>query len=264
MLVTFPTRKSWSEHELTQHRIWHNLKCHLCSTRLTAENTLSEHLQLKHDLPQRLSKLFATSSLAKSSERVSLKEEQCPLCLQRWSDQRKFVTHLGRHLEEIALSVLPREVDCDSDQQSDDCGTSEDANAPWSPSCQRKLPKEHMQQAHSGPWSTQDDEVLVKARNMNLPWATIHANHFPTETANTCRKRYEQLVQRRRGTDSEDANAPWSPSCRASSPKNTCSHGRIIYPQNKIRTAEQKAQKITMIGTHLELQLGENSQNVTH
>jgi hypothetical protein len=137
MLVTFPTRKSWSEHELTQHRICHDLKCHLCPTRFTAENTLSEHFQLKHDLSQRHSKLLAASSLAKSSERVSAKEEQCPLCLQSdWSDQRKFVTHLGRHLEEIALSVLPREVDCDSDQQSDGCGTSEDTDAPWSPSCQ--------------------------------------------------------------------------------------------------------------------------------
>lgn len=159
MLVTFPTRKSWFEHELTQHRICHDLKCHLCSTRFTAENTLSEHFQLKHDLSQRHSKLLAASSRAKSSERVSAKEEQCPLCLQsEWSDQRKFVTHLGRHLEEIALSVLPREVDSDSDQRSDDCGTSEDTDAPRSPSCPRKLPKEHMQ-----PW----EDYLPSEQNLD-------------------------------------------------------------------------------------------------
>jgi Myb-like DNA-binding domain len=69
-------------------------------------------------------------------------------------------------------------------------------------------PTPTLQQAHSGPWSTQDDEILVKARNMNLPWGTIHANHFPTKTANACRKRYERLVQKRRGTDwDEDRSA---------------------------------------------------------
>ena len=45
-----------------------------------------------------------------------------------WSNHDRFVKHLGRHLEEIALSVLPREVDSDSDQESDADQVPEDAD----------------------------------------------------------------------------------------------------------------------------------------
>ncbi|KAI9684541.1 MAG: hypothetical protein M1822_005629 [Bathelium mastoideum] len=45
---------------------------------------------------------------------------QCPLCLQSVTHLR-FVTHVGQHLEEIALAALPRE--CDSDINSVDGNT---------------------------------------------------------------------------------------------------------------------------------------------
>jgi hypothetical protein len=41
---------------------------------------------------------------------VSLKS--CPLCLKDgWSSHRSYFAHVGRHLEEVALAVLPLEVD---------------------------------------------------------------------------------------------------------------------------------------------------------
>jgi hypothetical protein len=48
----------------------------------------------------------------------------------------------------------------------------------------------------SGPWSAHDDEVLIKARTMNMAWAEIQKNYFPSKTGNSCRKRYERLMQR--------------------------------------------------------------------
>ena len=67
--------------------------------------------------------LLATLSAARKSVSDPLDEQICPLCHQRtWTLRRDFVTHLGRHLEEIALSSLPREDDGES-SSSDESGT---------------------------------------------------------------------------------------------------------------------------------------------
>ncbi len=48
----------------------------------------------------------------------------------------------------------------------------------------------------------------MQARSMNMAWGAIHEKHFPTKTANACRKRYERLMLKRRGTDwDEDRTA---------------------------------------------------------
>jgi hypothetical protein len=45
--------------------------------------------------------------------------QQCPLCLQDgWNSTRQFATHVGRHLEQIALASLPRDVESDSEANS--------------------------------------------------------------------------------------------------------------------------------------------------
>jgi hypothetical protein len=54
--------------------------------------------------------------------------QQCPLCLQdEWNSPRQFTTHVGRHLEQIALASLPRDVESDSE-------TSSQPSEPSSPS----------------------------------------------------------------------------------------------------------------------------------
>jgi hypothetical protein len=123
MLLTFPNRMTWSQHELTEHRIFKSWTCHLCPATFSADATIVEHLQRKHDLPPR------PASLMRATESGAVTDRQCPLCMQKgWSTSRRFIAHLGRHLEEIALSVLPREIDSDSDQQSDADEVSEDAD----------------------------------------------------------------------------------------------------------------------------------------
>lgn len=142
MLVTFPSRKMWSDHELMQHRIRQSWECPLCSNTFTAEIILTEHLQLTHEISEHHCKLLMASLPAKSLEPLSAKDEQCPLCLQKgWTDQRKFTTHKGRHLEEIALSVLPRESETDSDQQSDVDEILANPNAFQPPFSQDLFPK---------------------------------------------------------------------------------------------------------------------------
>ncbi|KAH6838538.1 hypothetical protein B0I37DRAFT_240347 [Chaetomium sp. MPI-CAGE-AT-0009] len=48
-----------------------------------------------------------------------------------------------------------------------------------------------------GTWTAEDDKTLIQARSGGQNWADLQRTHFPTKTANACRKRYERLVERR-------------------------------------------------------------------
>ncbi|QVM09357.1 hypothetical protein D8B26_004018 [Coccidioides posadasii str. Silveira] len=56
----------------------------------------------------------------------------------------------------------------------------------------------------SGPWSPRDDEILLAARAQAQGWNQIQRDHFPSKSANACRKRYERLIAKRRGSDWND------------------------------------------------------------
>lgn len=48
-----------------------------------------------------------------------------------------------------------------------------------------------------GTWTADDDRTLIQARTRGQNWADLQRTHFPSKTANACRKRYERLVERR-------------------------------------------------------------------
>ncbi|KAK3302702.1 uncharacterized protein B0T15DRAFT_404576 [Chaetomium strumarium] len=48
-----------------------------------------------------------------------------------------------------------------------------------------------------GTWTADEDKTLIQARSRGQNWAELQRTHFPTKTANACRKRYERLVERR-------------------------------------------------------------------
>ncbi|EEP77027.1 predicted protein [Uncinocarpus reesii 1704] len=56
----------------------------------------------------------------------------------------------------------------------------------------------------SGPWSPRDDEILLAARAQTQGWNQIQKEHFPSKSSNACRKRYERLIAKRRGSDWND------------------------------------------------------------
>ncbi|PGH18946.1 hypothetical protein AJ80_04273 [Polytolypa hystricis UAMH7299] len=53
-------------------------------------------------------------------------------------------------------------------------------------------------------WTAQDDEVLLHARSQQHGWSVIQRENFPAKTPNACRKRYERLVAKRRGSEWDD------------------------------------------------------------
>ncbi|KAG8412466.1 hypothetical protein J3459_015967 [Metarhizium acridum] len=55
--------------------------------------------------------------------------------------------------------------------------------------------------ASSGAWSAIDDNRLVQARAQGLNWGQIKDAHFPTKSANACRKRHERLMERKGADD---------------------------------------------------------------
>ncbi|KAK7189487.1 hypothetical protein DPSP01_001479 [Paraphaeosphaeria sporulosa] len=50
--------------------------------------------------------------------------------------------------------------------------------------------------ARSSSWSQSDDETLIKARAQGLNWNQIAPRHFPSKSANACRKRHERLMEK--------------------------------------------------------------------
>ena len=52
-------------------------------------------------------------------------------------------------------------------------------------------------------WSAEDDEKLKAARTQGLNWQPIATKHFPTKSANACRKRHERLMERKQTEDWE-------------------------------------------------------------
>ncbi|KIV95660.1 hypothetical protein PV10_03285 [Exophiala mesophila] len=56
----------------------------------------------------------------------------------------------------------------------------------------------------SGPWTAEEDSILVDERSRGLAWDDIHNRHFPTKSGNACRKRHERLMVKARESDWDD------------------------------------------------------------
>ncbi|KAL4878731.1 hypothetical protein BJY04DRAFT_220798 [Aspergillus karnatakaensis] len=129
----FAGRHEWFEHESSQHRKeWH---CIICSGLISdSKSDLIAHLKCHHQ------SAFTTIQLpfiADAGGRVKtyFGERECPLCSD-WnpiayehSNARLFRRHLGGHMEQLALSALPKSdqdenSEVDNDSSKDDISVS--------------------------------------------------------------------------------------------------------------------------------------------
>lgn len=53
-------------------------------------------------------------------------------------------------------------------------------------------------------WTSENDELLMRARQQGLNWQPIALKYFPDKTANACRKRHERLMEKRNSADNWD------------------------------------------------------------
>src|ERR1700722_3696782 len=113
--VTFPDRKSWAQHEFSYHRSDVIFKCDDCDRELTNEAAFSAHVEEYHIAkPSNTQLLAQAAAAAREMRHHPANEQSCPLCLQNgWQDERKFIAHVARHMEDIALGAVPRNDDTD-------------------------------------------------------------------------------------------------------------------------------------------------------
>jgi hypothetical protein len=126
---TFPSRELWAAHEFSVHRKTKTWACPKCSAEFPESHLWKKHVltqhpewwQSKHGAVSYGPELDAAS---KAAERYQ--DRECPFCFKITSGkQRDFVSHVGKHMEAIALAALPKESESDvENSDTDTCFTN--------------------------------------------------------------------------------------------------------------------------------------------
>lgn len=84
------------------------LRCYRCETDYSTDEGFLDHCRIEHNLVLNDAPVSGILASAKVSTVQPLHEQHCPMCLTKgWTSRRDFVSHVGRHMEEIALTSLP-------------------------------------------------------------------------------------------------------------------------------------------------------------
>lgn len=127
-LKLYSTRRAWAQHELEHHLSQVEYQCLVCERIFQDELSFSVHLRQHQVLPTILQK----DALNKARRLVPLTLEQfrCNLCGKRgYPNSRTYATHVGHHLEDIALVALPRTADDTYEEQDSSASGLRDAPA---------------------------------------------------------------------------------------------------------------------------------------
>ena len=117
-ISSFATRKAWADHEFSVHRTTKIWICNDCAARFSEKTMYREHAYSSHGNVLMRNQLEALVNSAE--KRVDISEENvCPFCSEiLGTKSRTFAMHVGRHMEEVALAVLPRETVFEDDRGS--------------------------------------------------------------------------------------------------------------------------------------------------
>jgi hypothetical protein len=131
MANTFPTRKAWFDHEKTHHLSQRRLQCRICTEKFDDTDTFILHARNDHDVsinsPSIRSAVLSTATTVDLNPLDCL---DCPLCHQKeFSSYRSYATHVGHHLEEVALCALPPNNDQDDTIDIDGTDSSGDSDS---------------------------------------------------------------------------------------------------------------------------------------
>lgn len=170
MLVTFASKKAWWQHEYRHHRLHNEIKCSICLATFKDETRFSRHLERDHGVPPPHSMTLVPPLFVKEIESKSTKDDKCPLCQRAgWPNEGRYVAHVSRHLEQIALSVLPSEADSDTEQSDDSEHRSDVSDTPLSPPADARLSPSR----GCGPPNGALDETVQKERPTASPTSFI-------------------------------------------------------------------------------------------
>jgi len=111
----FETRHEWYDHEVQNHRReWY---CAECTVAFATTSNFTRHLKGIH--PALLGGERDVSALVNGCERATSEPQQCPLCVgQSEHSAQQLRSHLGRHMQQLALFSLPR-LEIGEDEEED-------------------------------------------------------------------------------------------------------------------------------------------------
>ena len=115
---SFATRRAWNDHEFSVHRTTKVWICNDCTARFSDKASFRKHAYSSHGNVLMRNQLETLVNFAE--KRVGIAEDNtCPFCYEIAGTQsRNFAMHVARHMEEVALAVLPRDSDFEDDQSS--------------------------------------------------------------------------------------------------------------------------------------------------
>ncbi|KAK2604306.1 hypothetical protein N8I77_007249 [Diaporthe amygdali] len=119
----FQRRKDWTHHMLQDH--WRTWTCPFrCVGAYSSSSGLRDHLHKSHITEVVGQDVDAIVNLSSTAD-ISRAKGPCPLCGFEISSSHQYQSHLGHHLEQLALFVLPtqggeEEEDDDDDDDQDD------------------------------------------------------------------------------------------------------------------------------------------------
>lgn len=136
--VTFGARKDWAQHEIDHHLSDNMYQCSICLALVKDEQDFLHHVESVHGITTAPGLRQATIVTARCRVLRDLTGVRCNLCLKRgFTDERAYSTHVGRHLENIALIALPPTRDDDDtedeSQEENETRGSHDTLHPLSP-----------------------------------------------------------------------------------------------------------------------------------
>ena len=118
-LHQFPSRNTWAEHEIEEHRSCIAWACPECPVECSDPTAWSVHVQETHDRAFNPLQNKSAADAAYRKRPRPINDDSCCLCAEKLGKtHRDIKTHLGRHMEEIALMALPRGHEDDSDDSS--------------------------------------------------------------------------------------------------------------------------------------------------
>ena len=118
-LARFANRAAWADHEFTEHRCDRIWNCPECLQKFASASEWERHLKEMHRRVFTGPQLHVARNTAYQAHPRPAETEECPLCrVVLRKPRRELIKHIARHMEEIALMVLPHGTDEDSDESS--------------------------------------------------------------------------------------------------------------------------------------------------
>ena len=117
-LTRYKNREEWAQHEFSTHRLRKIWQCPECDETFTKVFAWQQHQLNNHDIRADSQKDQYYAEDSRKDPILAIESEQCYLCKNyKATNKRDFITHVGRHLEDVALLVIPR---AQYDDEADD------------------------------------------------------------------------------------------------------------------------------------------------